>query len=73
MNGIQLKFCDGYVQGLSEVVHFSKRQWQYRGVIKFYQTRVIIIQKGLPFNVRSLEITKSKNFTGKQHLLVNGK
>ena len=62
-----------HVQGLSEVVHFSKRQWQYQDVIKFYQTRVKIIQKGLPFIVRSLEITKFKVYTGKQHLLFNGK
>ena len=61
------------LQGLSEVVHFSGRQWQYQDVIKFYQTKVEIIQKGLPFIVRSLEITKFKVYTGKQHLLVNGK
>ena len=64
--GIGLKFGIGaslnfihltyIIQGLSEVVHFSKRQLQYQDVIKFYQTRVIIIQKGLPFDVRSLEI-----------------
>ena len=61
------------IQGVSEVMHFSKRQWQYKDVIKFNQTRVIIIRKGLPFIVRSLEITKFKVYTGKQHLLVNGK
>ena len=41
------------IQGVSERVHFSKRQWQYQDVTKFDRTRAKIIQKGLPFYVRS--------------------